>query len=293
MKDALRSAGLPCARHRLASSPQEAVAFAREVGFPLVVKPPAGAGAKATFRVDDARQLGGAMDVLEPAPGREALLEEFLTGSEHSFDTVSLRGRPVWHSASRYLPGPLEVLRTPWIQWCVLIPREVDGPDHDDIRRVAFRALEVLGMDSGLTHMEWFRRPDGTLAISEVAARPPGAQFCSLISYANDFDLYAAWARAVVFETFDPPPRRYAAGAAYLRAQGGGASVRAVSGLEQAQRELGALVVEARMPRPGQTPTGTYEGEGYVILRHPRTDVVERALLRLVSLVRVETGEPA
>ena len=45
MKDALRAAGLPCARHRLASNAAEAVAFARQV-MPLVAKPPAGAGAK-------------------------------------------------------------------------------------------------------------------------------------------------------------------------------------------------------------------------------------------------------
>ena len=38
----------------------------------------------------------------------------------------------------------------------------------------------------------------------------------------------------------------------------------------------------------GQAPTGTYEGEGYVILRHPETAVVERALKHLISTVRVE-----
>ncbi len=53
----LRAAGVPCARHRLADSAAAAASFAEEVGFPLVVKPPAGAGAKSTFRLDDANDL--------------------------------------------------------------------------------------------------------------------------------------------------------------------------------------------------------------------------------------------
>jgi hypothetical protein len=288
MKNVLRAAGLPCARHRLAAGAAEAWSFAREVGYPLVVKPPAGAGAKATFRVDDAGALGEALAVHAPAPGREVLLEEFVLGDEHSFDTVSIEGRPVWHSLSHYRPTPLEVLRQPWIQWCVQIPREVDSPRYDDIRRVAFAALAALGMGTGVTHMEWFRRPDGSVAVSEVAARPPGAQFCTLISYAHDVDFYAAWARLVVFDAFDPPERRYSAGAAYLRGQGGAGHVRRVHGLQQALRNVGPLVVDAQLPAVGQAPTGTYEGEGYVILRHPDTEVVERALAQLISTVRVE-----
>jgi len=57
MKSVLRAAGVPCARHRLADSAAAAASFAEEVGFPLVVKPPAGAGAKSTFRLDDANDL--------------------------------------------------------------------------------------------------------------------------------------------------------------------------------------------------------------------------------------------
>jgi hypothetical protein len=287
MKDVLRAHGLPCARHRLAAGPDDARAFAAEVGFPIVVKPPDGAGAKATVRAEDAGGLEAAL--AGASPERPVLLEEFVRGEEHSFDTVSIAGRPVWHSLSRYLPSPLHVLENPWIQWCVLVPREVDHPRYDDVRRVAFRALDALGMGTGVTHMEWFRRPDGGVCVSEVAARPPGAQFCSLISWANDVDFYAAWARLVVFDAFDVPERRYAAGAAYLRGQGRGRVV-GVEGLEAVRRELGPLVVEARLPEPGRGPTGTYEGEGYVIVRHPRTEVVEEALMRLVSRVRVVLG---
>ncbi len=289
MKTLLRQAGLPCARHCLAEDAEAVWSLAREAGFPLVVKPPAGAGAKSTFRLDSAEQLGEALATDPPAPGRPWLVEEFIRGDEQSFDTVSIGGRPVWHSLTHYLPTPLEALRHPWIQWCVVLPREVDDPRYDDIRAAAFASLDALGMETGFSHMEWFRRDDASVAISEVGARPPGAQITRLMSYAHDFDFYDAWARLMVLGTFDPPPRKYAAGAAFLRGQGAG-RVQAVHGLEKANREMGHLVVESNLPRKGQARSASYEGEGNVIVRHPETSVVVEALRKLISAVRVEVA---
>ena len=116
-------------------------------------------------------------------------------------------------------------------------------------------------------------------AAPPVGARPPGARFVNLISWAHDFDLFQAWAETVVFGRFAPRSRPYAAGAAYLRAQGSGAStVAGIRGLEEVAEELGPLVVESRLPRPGQPVSGTYEGDGFIIVRHPDTDVVKKAL---------------
>lgn len=287
MKTRLHAAGLPCARHRLAGDVRGGLDFAATVGFPIVVKPPAGAGARNTFRVESLDALQQALEAMKLSPQDPVLLEEFITGQEHSFDSVCVRGQLVWHSVSRYFPTPLEVLHNPWIQWVVILPREIDSSHYADIRTAAARSLAILGLETGLTHMEWFRRRDGSIAISEVAARPPGAQFTTLLSYAHDTDMYRAWAHLMVFDEFTPPARVYAAGAAYLRGQGTG-RVRAIRGLEQVQREFGSLIVQSKLPAPGQSPTGTYEGEGYVIVRHPETSVVEEALRRIVSVVRVE-----
>ncbi len=288
MKTVLEKAGLPCARHRLATHPEDAFAFAQEVGYPLVLKPPAGAGARATYRCDDEKTLGECVSMMRPSEREPVLVEEFMTGEEHSFDSVVLGGKIVWYSVNDYHPSPIEVLRHPWIQWCVVSPREVDQPRNTAIREAAGPALAALGLENGLSHMEWFLRPDGRIAISEVGARPPGAQFATLISYAHDFDLYREWAKLMVHDRFEPPPRRFAVGAAYLRGQGTGDRVKALHGIAEAQREIGDLVVEAKLPEAGQSPSGTYEGEGYVILRHPETEVVERALKRLVERIYVE-----
>jgi D-alanine-D-alanine ligase-like ATP-grasp enzyme len=289
MKTILRAAGLPCARHRLVADQAGAWDFAGEVGYPLVVKPPAGAGSQATYRADGPDGLREALVAIGPGPGREALLEEFITGEEHSFDTWTIAGEPVFHSLTHYLPAPLDAMRNPWIQWAVILPREVEDPRYDDIRAAAYATLRALGMGTGLSHLEWFRRGDGSIAISEVAARPPGAQITTLMSRAHDFDAIAAWARLMVFDEFAPPERRYAAGAAFLRGQGRGV-VRAVHGLDAIEREVGHLVTDAKLPTPGQAPSPSYEGEGYIVVRHPETAVVREALSRIVSLARVELG---
>ena len=289
MKEVLSAAGLPCARHSRVSSAEEARAFAAEVGFPLIVKPTVGSGSRGTFRVDDLERLDEILSLGAPRSGGETMLEEFVTGEEHSFDSVFIGGKLVWWSVSDYYPTPLDVLNHPWIQWCVVLPREIETPEYAEIRSQAERALVALGMVNGLSHMEWFRREDGSVAISEVGARPPGAQFTTLISYAHDHDFYRAWARLMVTDEFDPPERKYAAGAAFLRGQGRG-RIKAIHGIDEVREKISGIAVEMRLPRIGAPPTGTYDGDGYVIVRHPETSVVREALGLVVSNIRVELG---
>lgn len=287
MKNVLMDAGVPCARHVLAGNKQTAIDFTGEVGFPVVVKPPAGAGGKSTFRLDNANELQKFLGSYSHSTEQPYMYEEFVRGSEYSFDSVMINGEPVWHSISSYMPSPLDVLENDWIQWCVMLPRDVSGPEFDPIREAGFAALDALGMETGLSHMEWFRLPDGRIAISEVGARPPGAQITSLLSYAHDIDFYRAWPHLLVFSEFVPPERKYACGAAYIRGQGRG-TVKRIHGLDEAQRRFGELVVEVKLPQEGQPPSDSYEGDGYVIVRHPDTEVVQNALQQIVQLIRVE-----
>lgn len=289
MKDIFRANGIPCARHRQVESAQDAWDFAREIGYPLVIKPLAGAGSQTTFRIESDDDMRRALAEAKPSAAQAAIAEEFITGQERSFETITLGGKHVWHSLTHYLPAPLDAMRNAWIQWCLLLPREIDVPEYDDIRAMGTKAIEVLGIETGLTHMEWFRRNDGSIAISEVAARPPGAQLMTMMSRANDIDFIAAWLRVMVFGEFTPPERKYAVGGAFLRGQGPtGGRVASVRGLDIVDRELGHLICDFRLPEIGQVKSISYEGEGYILLRHPETAVVTAALNRIISTVYVE-----
>lgn len=290
MKQVLREAGVPVARQALVQSGDDARRFAAEVGYPIVMKPPAGLGSKATFRVRNDDELWAAMEQTLPSPAHPVQAEEFITGDEFTMETVSIGGQPVWQSSSYYLPGPLQVLENPWMQYCVLLPRE-RLPGH----AAAFvptntQALAALGMHTGLSHMEWFLRPNGQSVVSEVGARPPGVHLMPMMGLAHGVDLYAKWAELLVHERFEMPERQHAVGVAFFRGQGRGRVVREVLGVDEAQRAVGEWVVEARLPQPGQAAAEGYEGEGYAIVRHPHTRGALEALKGLITRVQVVLG---
>jgi hypothetical protein len=300
MKDVLRAHGVPVARSGLAHSPQALRKFIDEVGFPVIVKPQAGLGARSTYRVESEEQLRALEQKgTVPTAGTPLQIEEFVRARERTCETVTVKGAVVWSSGTHYLPSPLEVLETPWKQYCVLLARE-EGADDEELARfhaVNGKALAALFGSSGgtaagtaLTHMEWFLRDDGSSLVNEVGARPPGVQIMPLMSIAHETDFWADWATLIAHDRFEPRPRRWAAGAAFLRGQGHGDRVVSVTGVEAAVEALGDTLVELRTPKVGQPRAAGYEGEGWATVRHETTKGASRALLTMIERVQVRYG---
>jgi hypothetical protein len=296
MKEVLRASGVPVARSALVSSLEELKGFVRKVGFPIIVKPQAGLGAKATHRVEDEADLEGLEEMgLQPTHSRPLQVEQFVRAREHTCETVSIHGKSVWRSGTRYFPTPLEVLEKPWVQYCVLLPREVEAPwtSFAPINDAALEALygkdrEVTG--TALTHMEWFLCDDGAMLVNEVGARPPGVQIMPLMSITHGVDMISKWAELIAFDRFTPLERRCAAGAAFFRGQGGGDRIVSVQGLEAAIEAAGSSLVEMRTPKVGQSRAASYEGEGWATVKHATTEGVKQALLALIENVQVRYG---
>ena len=287
MKDALRAAGLPVARHKLIASEKDAHAFVEEVGFPMVLKPPAGMGAKATFRVSTLEELLRAVSGMGASAGSPLLAEEMLRGREHSFETITTGGVPRAMSFGQYFPGPLEVLETPWIQWPCVLPREVDTALHAKARELGVAAIRALGLEDGMTHMEWYEKADGSIAIGEIAQRPPGPQLCQMTGLVHDVDVHRAWARAVVDGELDAPwERKYAAGSAFIRGLGRG-RVAAVTGVRETHEAIAPWLVEAKLPSIGAPKSDSYEGDGYVVVRAETTEKVHELLDTVIHTLTV------
>jgi hypothetical protein len=287
MKDALRAGGLPVARHKLITCDADAEAFAEEVGYPIILKPPAGMGAKATFRVVALDAFLRAVRNARVSPDSPMLAEEMLSGQEYSMETITIGGVPVTTSFSHYLPGCLEVLENDWIQWACLLPREIDGPVFDRARQMGVSAIRTLGLQDGMTHMEWFEREGGSLAIGEIAQRPPGPQLCMMTGLVHDIDIYRAWARAVVDGELDAPwERKYAAGCAFVRGSGHGRVI-AVTGVRETHEAIAPWLVEAKLPTIGAHKNDSYEGDGYVVVRHESTEKVKELITTIVQTMKV------
>jgi hypothetical protein len=290
----LVDAGLPIARHARVESVHDGMAFGTEIGYyPLLVKPNQDARAENTYRVDTEEELHLLLDRLRPTTERPLICEECIEGQECTLEVVSMGGVPAWFSATRFDPGLLERVRNPGAALRITLPREQDDPADPRVRRMGFAALKALRMDTGISSMSWLRRSDGTPIITDVSASPPVGPIVSLMALAHGADMYRAWGNAAVNGLFAPIPRLYAAGAAFFRTHGEGATVSAVHGLGEMVRELGDIVVQVQAPQIGQPWPGALAGNGFVLLRHAETAVVDEALQRLVDAVWVELCDRA
>src|SRR5690606_30735823 len=135
--------------------------------------------------------------------------------------------------------------------------------------------LGALGMGTGFTHMEWFRKPDGEAVFGEIGCRPGGAHIVDQMNYTSDIDLFREWARAAVWGRFEAPTeRKYHAAIIFKRAKGQGRITR-IEGLEEFMREYGEHVVEQRLLPVGAHRRNwkqTLTSDGHILLRHPDWD---------------------
>ncbi len=273
MKERLRKAGLRVPRSRRVHTAHEVRAAAEEIGYPLILKPIAGAGSADTYRVDDAAELERAISFLRGVP--EASCEEYVDGEEMTFDTLCLRGRPVMENVSLYLPKPLEARQTEWISPMAISIRDLTTPRLQPGLELGRRVLEVLGMQDGFTHMEWFLTPKGEAVFGEIACRPGGAGLVDQMNYTSDIDLYREWARVSCWGHFDADPtRKYNVAVVFKRAKGWGTITR-IEGLGSWLRMCGPCVVEERLLRPGNTRRDwqkTQTADGFLMVRHPDWD---------------------
>ncbi|MBK6532423.1 MAG: ATP-grasp domain-containing protein [Deltaproteobacteria bacterium] len=298
MKEVLRAHGVPVARSVLVRSLRELALFVGHVGYPVIVKPQAGLGSRATFRVESPEDIAAlASKGALPTDAQPLQVEEFVRAREHTCETVTVRGVPVWRSGTRYFPTPLEVLETPWVQYCVLLPRDAHEEPWAGFAPTNAAALAALfgehaGSAAGtaLTHMEWFLREDGTALVNEVGARPPGVHIMPMMGLAHETDMVRDWAELIAFDRFAPKARRWAAGAAFFRGQGRGTRVVSVQGVEDAVAAAGDALVEMRAPKVGAARAEGYEGEGWAIVKHATTEGAKRALKALIEHVQVRYG---
>jgi carbamoylphosphate synthase large subunit len=281
MKQVLREAGVPTAASAAVGSAAEALAFAGQVGFPLIVKPRSGAGAAGTMRAEDAAGLEHALGVFSAQGVTSIAVEEFVEGHEGFYDTITVNGQVALDFASHYYPNVLEAMRTRWISPQFVSTNRIDtAPEYAELREMGLRVNAALGIETSATHMEWFFGPKG-LKFSEIGCRPPGVGAWDLYSAGNEIDVYREWASAIVHgETGSVPSRRYASGVVALRPDRDG-RVTGYTGAEEIEQQYGEWVIDAYLPSPGtatQPVEAGYMANAYVRMRHPDYDVLRGML---------------
>ena len=274
MKEVLREAGVPTAASTAVSSLSELRQFVEREGFPVILKPRAALGSLGTHRADNVTELEKAAKALKVDQGMSTAVEEFVEGHEGFYDTLSIDGKPVHEFVSHYYPNVLPALEDRRVAPQIASTNRVELESYNELREMGRKVIEVLGIGTSATHMEWFFGPKG-LKFSEIGARPPGERIWDLYSVGNDLNLWTEWAMIMVHgHQASTLTRRFATGSVQVRPDRDGR----IAGYENLRPVIKALrpyLFEHRLPVRGTPTDPVYKGyynNVWFRLRHPDYD---------------------
>ena len=288
MKQVVERAGIRTPRSVRTSTIAGCREAAEVIGYPLIIKPIAGAGSLDTYRIEDENELEAALSRIEHVP--EVSVEEFIDGDEFTFDTVCAGGRIAFHNICLYKPRPLVGKQVEWISPQVIAFRDTDLPELSGGKAMGIAVIEAMGFTSGFTHMEWYKKRDGEVVFGEIGARPPGARVTDMMNFTCDVNLFRGWAEAVCSNRFSQPvERRYNVAMVIKRAEGNGRITR-VEGLGHLMATIGDHIVNVDLLPPG-TPRrdwrATVLSDGIVVVRHPDLPTTFELADRVANEIRL------
>jgi biotin carboxylase len=301
MRAGYRAAGLAVPEFARCESFEEALAFARARGFPLVVKPSRGWGQRGVARVNDEAELPRAFEEARAhsasAGLASAVVEEWLEGREYSVNGWIEDGALVSYCVTERItvPGnrPLGVMVAE--VYPSGLPADVESRVVDEARRGAAAlghrrgpCYSQVGVGVGVGARGCF--------LFETAARLGGGFDADVTRLASGVDLYdrllgVAFGDAALERQGVVGPVRRAAIAKFLVARPG--AVRAVRGLDEARAIRGVDDVQAFVGAGGRVwPLTDSAKRAAYALAHgaTRTEANARADEAL-ELVSIDTGD--
>ncbi len=291
MKEVLDAAGIRTPRHARVGTIDALRSAAEEIGYPLIVKPIAGAGSADTYKIENAGDLERVIPLVRHVP--ELNVEEFITGDEYTYDTVCANGRPLYENVSNYRPPPLIGRTCEWISPQTICRRDLDDPTIRPGIEMGRRVLQALEFEAGFTHMEWFLTADGEAVFGEIGGRPPGARSVDVMNYTSDADLFVGWAEAVCHGRISQSlERKYNSAVIFKRAQGQG-RIQRIEGLEGYLQRFGEHVVSVDLlpiGAPRRNWKQTLLSDGSLVLRHPDLAICHELADRFGIDVQIYAG---
>ncbi len=196
MKSIAAAAGIPVAPMRIVSTEGEAAEFAREHGFPIVVKLPAGKGSIGQSVLSGWPELARFAARWRAAAARgepkRLLAEGWIDAHMYHVDGLMDGGRVLHCWPSRYLHSQWATMHdsAPFISG--MLPR-----GHEAFSRLRLRTAAVVAAlppPPGLHpfHAEFFQTGDGEIVLCEIACRVGGGRIVEAYQRAFGVNLYEA-----------------------------------------------------------------------------------------------------
>lgn len=165
----------------------EALALAKNIGYPVVLKPNEGVGAQGVFKV----RSDDEMRTFFPRVDREYVIEKFLPHPIVTFDGLTdADGHVIFENSLVYGSGVLDnVLGSDTFFYVARhIPHRLSSIGHS--------LVEAFGIKRKFFHFELFYAHGDYIPV-EINARPPGGAIIDMMNYSVDQDLYSAYAKMI------------------------------------------------------------------------------------------------
>ncbi len=201
MKEFYQRAGIPTARYHLVEGLEDCLAFIREVGWPVVVKPDNGVGASDTHKLSREEDL---LEFLqEKNPAVTYIMEEFVYAEVNSYDAViGPEGEPLFETGNVTPNSIMDIVNNDDNSIYYIVK---DLPE--DTRAAGRAAVKSFGVKSRFIHFEFFRLTrdqeglgkKGQIVALEVNMRPCGGFTPDMINFAHSTNVYKIWADMIAF----------------------------------------------------------------------------------------------
>jgi biotin carboxylase len=297
MRAGYRAAGLAVPEFARCERLEEALAFARAHGFPLVVKPSRGWGQRGVARVNDESALPGAFEEARAhsasAGLSSAVVEEWLEGREYSVNGWIEDGALVSYCVTARITVPGD--RPLGVMIAEAYPAGLSADEEARVVDEARRGAAALGHLRGPCYSQVGVGARGCF-LFETAARLGGGFDADVTRLASGVDLYdrllgVAFGDATLERQGVVGPIRRAAIAKFLVAKPG--TVRAVRGVDDARTIRGVDDVQVFVGVGGRVwpLTDSAKRAAYVLAhgasRNEATSRADEALAR----VSIDTGD--
>ena len=205
MKERYLAAGIPVALHHLVDDKAGCLAFIREVGYPVIVKPDNGVGAVGTFRINNEADLNAFFTFKDDT---QYIMEECIDGTVVSYDAiVNGEGEVLLEAGNLTFGSIMDIVNEK--QSCrTLIRNELP----DVLREMGRAALKAFNVKKRMVHFEFFCLNSdqrigkaGDFAALEVNMRPCGGILPTMINYAYSTDIYKIWADMICYDSSEKP----------------------------------------------------------------------------------------
>ncbi len=202
MKAYYKKAGAKVARFHLTTTLEEGLAFIKEVGYPVIVKPDNGMGANGTWKIKNEEELKA---FYEMDLDTQYIMEEYVSGHIVSFDGITNQNGKIIYKTSHVFPDPImDIVNNK--DECFYYS-EIDIPE--DLNELGERVIKAFNIKGRFFHTEYFRLAEdkqglgkkNELIALEVNMRPPGGYTPDMMNFASDIDVYDIYAKMAMLNS--------------------------------------------------------------------------------------------